>query len=43
MVVDMKTVSWEVHPVITGTTEETVVSGDELPAEPEVNISCNKI
>jgi hypothetical protein len=43
MVVDMKTVSWEVHPVITGTTEETVVSGDELPAEPEDNISCNKI
>jgi hypothetical protein len=31
MVVDMKTVSWEVHPVITGTTEETIVSGDELP------------
>ena len=41
--VDMHTTTWEIHPVITGTTEEVVVAGDELPAEPIVNISCNKI
>jgi len=39
----MHTTTWEIHPVITGTTEEVVVAGDELPAEPIVNISCNKI
>ena len=41
--IDMHTVSWEIHPVITETTEETILSGDELPAEPVVNISFNKI
>lgn len=41
--VDMHTNTWEIHPVITSTTEEVIVSGDELPLEPIVNISCNKI
>lgn len=41
--IDMHTVSWEIHPVITETSEETILSGDELPAEPVVNISFNKI
>lgn len=41
--IDMITVSWEIHPVITESTEETILSGDELPAEPVVNISFNKI
>jgi len=41
--IDMLTVSWEIHPVITESTEETILSGDELPAEPVVNISFNKI
>lgn len=41
--IDMHTVSWEIHPVITETVEETILSGDELPSEPVVNISFNKI
>ena len=41
--IDMKTVSWEIHTTVSGTTEETILSGEELPSEFEINISCNKI